>query len=218
MQKSNHATITYSILHEPSFSGQGLYRGVASSYLSSLSKGDTVQIATQKSHAGFSLPAEPEFTPIICVAAGTGIAPFRGFIQERALLIASGRPLAPAILFFGCRSQDIDDLYRNEFDEWQSQGVVEVRRSYSRDPESSDGCRYAQDRMIRDAKLIAELWQGGSNLYICGSRALAKSALETMVKIQLDAERESGSNATLETTQSSFSLLRNVRCFIDVFD
>ncbi|KAH7349219.1 cytochrome P450 [Pyrenochaeta sp. MPI-SDFR-AT-0127] len=86
MEISNHATVTYSILHEPSFSGQGLYQGVASSYLSSLSEGDTVQIAVHKAHTGFNLPTEPEITPIICVAAGTGIAPFRGFMQERAAI------------------------------------------------------------------------------------------------------------------------------------
>lgn len=219
MKTTNHATITYSILKEPSTSGQGLYQGVASSYLSSLSKGDIVQVATRKSHTAFGLPSEPETIPIICVAAGTGIAPFRGFIQERAAMLASGRQLAPAILYFGCRSPSNDDLYRDEFDEWQREGAVEVRRSYSRDPEKSDGCRYAPDRMLQDAKLVAKLWQDGAKLYVCGSGGLAKSTKEAMMKIKLDMEKDDvGGTMSAEKVQAWFSSIQNIRYVADIFD
>lgn len=206
------------MLHAPSLSGQGPQYGVASTYLSSLSKGDAVQVTIQNSRAGFSLPTDPETTPIICVAAGTGIAPFRGFVQERAVLLASGRRLAPAVLFYGCRAQERDDLYRAEFDEWQREGAVEVRRAYSCEPEESEGCRYAQERMVRDAELIAEMWQSGANLYVCGSKALAGSALAAMVGILRDGESEIGGDASTKGIQEWFESLRNIRYFTDVFD
>jgi cytochrome P450 / NADPH-cytochrome P450 reductase len=65
-------------------------------------------------------------------AAGAGIAPFRGFIQERAAQIAAGRKLAPASLFFGCRGLGVDDLYREKLDRWEGMGAGSVRRAMSR--------------------------------------------------------------------------------------
>ncbi|KAH6629738.1 cytochrome P450 [Boeremia exigua] len=218
MTHRGHATITYSSLKEASLSGQGVYHGVASSYLSSLTEGDNVQVAVRPSHAAFSLPSEPETVPIICIAAGTGIAPFRGFLEQRAAILASGRKLAPALLFFGCRSPDRDDLYRDELDEWQRQGIVEVRRAYSRDPTKSEGCKYAQDRMVHDGKLVAKLWQDGAKIYVCGSRGLADSAREAIIKIKLDIEKGSGGDSDMQKAQEWFDSLRNMRYVTDVFD
>ncbi|KAH7160568.1 hypothetical protein B0J13DRAFT_494237 [Dactylonectria estremocensis] len=78
----------------------------------------------------FRLPREPKRTPIICIAAGTGIAPFHTFAQERAAMIAAGhKDLAPALLFFGCRNPEVDNLYRDELDEWERVGAMTVRRA-----------------------------------------------------------------------------------------
>ena len=57
-------------------------------------------------------------------------------------MIGAGRSVAPALLFFGCRSPDSDDLYADEFARWEQLGAVEVRRAYSRDAEKSSGCKY----------------------------------------------------------------------------
>ncbi|KAJ0382236.1 hypothetical protein COL922a_012977 [Colletotrichum nupharicola] len=65
------------------------------------------------------------------IAAGAGLAPFRGFVQERAQ--AEGL-LAPALLFYGCRGANLDDMYRAEFNQYESLGVVKVHRAFSRDP------------------------------------------------------------------------------------
>ncbi|TQN65714.1 Bifunctional cytochrome P450/NADPH--P450 [Colletotrichum shisoi] len=135
------ATLTYSVLDEPSLSGQGRHVGVATSYLAALKAGDKLHVAVRPSHQAFHLPHNPEKTPLILVAAGSGIAPFRGFVQERAALVAAGRTLAPALLFFGCRRPGADDLYREELDRWEEAGAVAVRRAYSRAAGESEGCR-----------------------------------------------------------------------------
>ena len=110
------ASLTYGVVDRPAKSGTGRHVGVASSYLASLQEGDKVQVAIRSATKGFQLPAEPHKTPIVCVGAGTGLAPFRAFVQERAIMRARGQALAPAVLFYGCRDPAVDDLYRDEFD------------------------------------------------------------------------------------------------------
>lgn len=177
-----------------------------------------MQVSVRPSQAAFSLPSNPQETPIICIAAGTGLAPFRGFIQERAAMIASGRQLAPALLFFGCRSPDVDDLYREELDKWQLEGAVDVRRAYSRATDKSEGCKYVQDRMLHDQQDIIKLWQEGAKVYVCGPRRLADSAKEVSIKIKIEMEKERGGEADPEKIQEWFDSLRNIRYVTDVFD
>ncbi|RYC93528.1 Bifunctional cytochrome P450/NADPH--P450 reductase [Fusarium oxysporum f. sp. narcissi] len=210
-----HATITFSVLKGPAFSGHGTYNGVATSYLDSLAEGDTLQVAIRSSPAAFSLPSNPECTPIICVAAGSGLAPFRGFIQQRAIIYDSGRTLAPALLFFGCRAPDQDDLYRDEFDSWQKLGAVQVRRAYSRHRE---GCRYVQDQIWQDKEDFIDLWNKGAMVYVCGSRAMADSVKEVMLKVKIEIEKRSGGDIGLDEARKWFDEQRNVRYVMDVFD
>ncbi|TDZ38726.1 Bifunctional cytochrome P450/NADPH--P450 reductase [Colletotrichum spinosum] len=227
MAHASNVTLTFSVLNEPSLSGQGPYIGVASSYLDSLAEGDSLHVAIRPSHAAFSLPSDTEHTPLICVAAGTGLAPFRGFIQERAAMLAAGRTLAPALLFFGCRSPDHDDLYRDELDEWEARGAVSVRRAFSREPDGSEGCKHVQDRMWKDRGELVELWKQGAKAYVCGSRGVAESAKETIIKIKVEMEKAKGEQpetAETETDSDSekvkewFESLRNIRYVTDVFD
>ncbi|KAL0944912.1 bifunctional p-450-like protein [Colletotrichum truncatum] len=218
MAHPSNVTLTFSVLNEPSLSGQGPYIGVASSYLDSLAAGDTLHVAIRPSHAAFSLPSDPERTPMICVAAGTGLAPFRGFIQERATMIAAGRTLAPALLFFGCRSPDHDDLYREEFEQWEAAGAVSVRRAYSRDSDKSDGCKHVQDRMWKDREELVDLWKQGAKAYVCGSRGVAESAKETIIKIKVEMEQAKGEETDSEHVKDWFESLRNIRYVTDVFD
>ena len=108
---------------------------------------------------------------LLCLAGGTGLAPFRGFIQDRALRAqADGVTPAPALLFFGCDGPDIDYLYRDELEEWQRQGVVDVRPAFSAEPEDGpDGpMRFVQDRLWADRADVAELVRSGAQFYVCG--------------------------------------------------
>lgn len=218
MAYPNNVTLTFSVLNEPSLSGQGPYIGVASSYLDSLAEGDSLHVAIRPSHAAFSLPTDAENTPMVCVAAGTGLAPFRGFIQERATMLAAGRTLAPALLFFGCRSPEQDDLYRDEFDKWEEMGAVSVRRAYSRDCDKSEGCKHVQDRMWQDREELVDLWKKGAKAYVCGSRGVAESAKETMLKIKVEMEKARGEETDEESVKEWFEALRNIRYVTDVFD
>jgi cytochrome P450/NADPH-cytochrome P450 reductase len=211
----SRATITFSVLKGPALSGQGTYNGVATSYLDSLADGDTLQVAIRSSPAAFSLPSNPEQTPIICIAAGSGLAPFRGFIQQRAIMIESGRKLAPGLLFFGCRAPDQDDLYRDEFDGWQKLGAVDVRRAYSR---HGDGCKYVHDRIWQEKEDFIELWEKGATVYVCGSRAMADSVREVMIKVKAEMEKRSGGEMGFEEAKKWFDEQRNVRYVMDVFD
>ncbi|KAJ4132349.1 hypothetical protein NW754_015164 [Fusarium falciforme] len=211
----SRATITFSVLKGPALSGQGTYNGVATSYLDSLADGDTLQVAIRSSPAAFSLPSNPEQTPIICIAAGSGLAPFRGFIQQRAIMIESGRKLAPSLLFFGCRAPDQDDLYRDEFDDWQKLGAVDVRRAYSR---HGDGCKYVHHRIWQDKEKFIELWEKGATVYVCGSRAMADSVREVMIKVKSEMEKRSGGEMSVEEARKWFDEQRNVRYVMDVFD
>lgn len=75
------ATLTFSLLSEPPFvNRETRHVGVALSYLPSLTGGDKLNVSVRQSHTAFYLPAGPEATPIVCIATGAGLAPFRGFV------------------------------------------------------------------------------------------------------------------------------------------
>jgi cytochrome P450/NADPH-cytochrome P450 reductase len=154
------------------------------------------------------------------VAAGSGLAPFRGFIQERAELIKQGRKaLTPAVLFFGCRGRGVDDLYREEFDAWQEMGAVDVRRAFSRQTEEGQegegeakGCRHVQDRVWFDREEVKKLWDQGARVYVCGSRVVGEGVKGVMGRIVL------GEGASEEQVAEWYEGVRNERYATDVFD
>ncbi|KAI0384686.1 cytochrome P450 [Hypomontagnella monticulosa] len=214
-----HVTLTFSVLEAPSRSGQGVYVGVASSYLASLAPGDKLHISVRPSHAAFHLPQDVANTPVICVAAGTGLAPFRGFAQERAAMVAAGRTLAPAILFFGCREPGKDDLYAEELAEWERNGAITVRRAYSRKPDAAGGCKYVQDAIKAAEDEVTKLWRDGAKLYVCGSRAVGEGVKDVVVElIRREAQRTQGRELTDAEAAKWWEGLRNTRYATDVFD
>lgn len=136
-------------------------KGVASTFLTErMQPGYKVGIFVQKAHA-FALPHDSA-TPIIMVGPGTGIAPFRAFLQERHATGASGKNW----LFFGDQRQDCDFLYRQELEEYVSCGLLtRLDTAFSRDQAEKI---YVQQRMMENA---AELWawlETGAHFYVCG--------------------------------------------------
>jgi len=214
-------TLTYSLLDAPSFvDPQGRHHvGVASSYLSSLAPGDKLHVSVRPSHTSFHLPTDAANTPIILVAAGSGIAPFHGFVQERAAQVAAGRKLAPALLFFGCRAPDQDDLYRDEFDRWEALGAVEVRRAYSRSSDANArGCRYVQDRMWLDKDEVTALWKEGAKVYVCGSRNVGDAVKKVVIRMAEEVAARDGEDVNDEKIARWFDGIKNERFATDVFD
>ncbi|KAF2088699.1 cytochrome P450 [Saccharata proteae CBS 121410] len=213
----SHVTLSYAVLDQPSMSGQGRFVGVASNYLSSLGPGDKLHVSIRPSNQAFRPPTNAEQIPIICICAGTGIAPFRGFVQERAAQIAAGRKLAPALLFFGCHSADTDDLYRDELDKWEAMGAVAVRRAYSRDPGSTKGCKYVQDRLWEERAEVVDLWEKDAKVFVCGSGEVGEAVKQVSLKIAMARAEEQGREPSIERAEKWFEGIRNDRFATDVF-
>ena len=182
------ATITYGILssttskHIPPGSSlvpteQTQFHGVASTYLASLCPSDKIQISVRRTaKSTFRLPHDPS-TPLLMFCAGTGLAPFRGFVQQRLVQMANNPSikLESAVLFIGCRSQTRDRLYADELDEWVKQGAVSIKYAFSQEPEESKGCKYVAGLMEEERELIVEMWRAGARVFLCGSREFADS-------------------------------------------
>jgi sulfite reductase (NADPH) flavoprotein alpha-component len=135
--------------------------GVCSTFLADRVGPETpVPVFVQPSH-GFKLPSDPA-TPIIMVGPGTGIAPFRAFLEERIAIGASGK----SWLFFGDQRQATDFLYRETLESWLAGGkLTRLDLAFSRDQADKI---YVQHRMAEQA---AELWRWlreGAHFYVCG--------------------------------------------------
>ena len=158
-------TLTISVIRAPALSGKDEeFMGVATTYLDGLRPGDKIQMAVRPSGA-FHLPSDPS-VPVVMMAAGSGVAPMRGFIQERALQKEAGRDVGKMTLFLGCRSPDDDFLYsKTDFEGWGKLGILEVLPAFSRDTERSEGCKYVQEYVTPSMRI------GAISLILeCGSR------------------------------------------------
>jgi cytochrome P450 / NADPH-cytochrome P450 reductase len=140
------ASVTMSVIEGPALSSSDRkFYGVASTFLAGLSEGDRVQLSIRPASNSFRLPADPS-APVVMFCAGSGIAPMRGFIEERAIQKASGREVGKMMLFYGCRHPEQDYLFaRADFAKWIDAGVVDVRPAFSRASEQSLGCKYVQE-------------------------------------------------------------------------
>ena len=159
------ATITVGQVVGPARSGHGMYRGTCSTHLVELEQGDRVSAAVSPIDSGFHLPADAAL-PIIMVGAGTGIAPFRGFVQHRQVQRDMGIDVGPALLFAGCRRSDHDRVYGDEWDAWAASGIVRVEWAYSREPNQPRS--YVQDRLRTRDEEVASLLAAGAHVYVCG--------------------------------------------------
>lgn len=119
-------------------------------------------------HQAFHPPLDVENIPIIMICAGTGVAPFRAFVQQRTEQrteqVSASRAVATALLTIGCRHLEKDALYLAEFNEWEAQGAVQVKRAASKSPDENEGCRNVQYLLWRERESVRELWGKGEDI------------------------------------------------------
>jgi sulfite reductase (NADPH) flavoprotein alpha-component len=163
-------------------------KGVASNFVAERRKrGDRVRIKLRPNRH-FALPAPDR--DIIMVGPGTGVAPFRAFVQERRATAASGR----SWLFFGDRQFTHDFLYQLEWQEALEDGALtRMDVAFSRDrPEKI----YVQHRMWEERRDLVDWLEGGAYLYVCGdAKAMAKDVRATLVRAFADVKAISGEAA-----------------------
>ena len=152
-------------------------KGVCSTYLADLVKaGDPVQVFVQP-NKNFRLPADGS-TPVIMVGPGTGIAPFRAFVEHRAALGSPGRNW----LIFGDQHYTYDFLYQLEWQDFLKEGALtRLDVAFSRDqPEKV----YVQHRMVQHAKDLYQWLEEGAHFYVCGdANRMAHDVHEALISI-----------------------------------
>jgi sulfite reductase alpha subunit-like flavoprotein/flavin-dependent dehydrogenase len=140
----------------------GLRHGVASHFLNhQLVVGNKVNAFVQK-NKHFRIPEQGSKKSCVMIGAGTGVAPYRGFLQDITKENMSDRK---HLLFFGCRHEKADYLYRDEWEEWQTNDCLQVFTAFSRDQSEKI---YVQDRLKEQGKLVWDAINAGDHFYICG--------------------------------------------------
>jgi sulfite reductase (NADPH) flavoprotein alpha-component len=136
-------------------------KGVASTFLADRArKGSAVPIFIKPAH-GFELPKDPK-TPIVMIGPGTGVAPFRAFLQERRAVGANGNNW----LFFGDQRRDHDYLYEEELEAFRNDGLLaRLDLAFSRDQAEKF---YVQHRMREHAAELYAWIMDGAHVYVCG--------------------------------------------------
>jgi len=190
---ASRCSVTVAVVEGPASSGRGVYKGICSNYLAGRRAGETIQATVRETKAGFRLPDDAS-VPIVMVGPGTGLAPFRGFLQQRSALKAGGSSLGPAMLFFGCRHPDQDYLYADELKAFAGAGIVELHTAFSR----GDGPKtYVQDLIKAQQNRVWDLIEAGAIIYVCGDG----SRMEPDVKAALVAIYRQRSGAAADAAQ-----------------
>eukprot|EP00730_Choanoeca_flexa_P013197 TRINITY_DN5061_c0_g1_i2.p1 TRINITY_DN5061_c0_g1~~TRINITY_DN5061_c0_g1_i2.p1 ORF type:complete len:658 (+),score=164.43 TRINITY_DN5061_c0_g1_i2:63-2036(+) len=154
----------------------------------------------------FRLPNKPT-VPIIMIGPGTGVAPFRGFIQERTHVAQAGKTPGPAMLFFGCQNEAKHFMYRDELQAAKEAGVLShLHTAFSRDQAAKV---YVQHRLREAKQEVWELLDKGAYIYICGD---AKHMARDVQQALLDIIKEMGDKSTANA-ESYIKMLEDKRRF-----
>ncbi|CAE6463658.1 unnamed protein product [Rhizoctonia solani] len=139
--------------------------GQCTRYLAGLKAGQKVTVSIKPSV--MKLPPD-DMQPIIMAGLGTGAAPFRAFIQHRALLVSQGKTVGPLIYYFGSRHRSQEYLYGEELEAYIADGIItHAGLAFSRDTKKKV---YIQHKMREDSEMLAKMLGGPDNgvFYLCG--------------------------------------------------
>ncbi|GAQ83041.1 NADP/FAD dependent oxidoreductase [Klebsormidium nitens] len=148
-----------------------------------------------KSGGDFRLP-EGLTAPLLMIGPGTGVAPFRGFLQQRRERLQAGGEAGPAWLFFGCRKEDEDFLYEKDLRKFETDGTLtKLVTAFSR---AGDAKVYVQHKLSEHAEKLASLIQHGkAHVFICGDGVnMARDVHAALVKVLVDGAQMAEGDAT----------------------
>ncbi|KAK9717400.1 sulfite reductase [NADPH] flavoprotein component [Basidiobolus ranarum] len=151
--------------------------GQCTRYLSQMKVGDQLTVSIKPSV--MKLPPRDE-QPVIMAGLGTGMAPFRAFVQERAYLKAQGKQVGPMALYFGSRFRSSEYLYGEELEAYHAEGLLtHLQLAFSRDQKQKI---YIQHKMQEDSQLLHQyMLQEDGHFYLCGPTWPAGDVKDAMV-------------------------------------
>lgn len=179
-------------------------KGVCSNFLAE--RAENIPVPVFPNTSKFRLPEDGN-TPIIMVGPGTGVAPFRAFLQERKAVGAKGKNW----LFFGSQKSTCNYFYREELEEYQRDGfLTRLDLAWSRDQEHKV---YVQDLMMQNAAEIWKWLEEGAQFFVCGdARRMAKDVDAALRKIiqQQGGQSEEATNEFVEKLKTDKRYKRDV--------
>lgn len=182
-------------------------RGTCSGFLSEVLTEDEHVPVFIELNPNFRLPVNPA-TPIIMIGAGTGIAPYRAFVQERELSPDAGK----SWLFFGNRNFETEFLYQTEWQQYLKSGALtRMDVAFSRDQKQPV---YVQHKMLEQAKDLYQWIEEGAHIYICGD--MKKMAVDVQNALLSIIQQEGGYNPE-EAQEFSDQLQKEKRLQLDVY-
>ncbi|KAF3163706.1 NADPH-cytochrome P450 reductase [Orbilia oligospora] len=182
-------------------------------------KYDGIHVPIHVRHSNFKLPSNPE-KPIIMIGPGTGVAPFRAFVQERAALAAKGEKVGKTLLFFGCRNSSEDFLYKDEWPEYSAKlgDSFKLVTAFSREGPKKV---YVQHRLQEHADEVDELLKAGAYIYVCGDAAhMARDVNATFGRIIAEKRGQTeaqGEEVVKRMRSSNQYQVRDLHSFISGF-
>jgi sulfite reductase (NADPH) flavoprotein alpha-component len=203
-----HPTEAHLLVLSVAYSVRGRVReGVGSTFINDRwPEGTTAPVYTQDAQKHFAMPSDPS-TPLIMIGPGTGLAPFRGFLEEREAVGATGRNW----LFFGDQSRSWGYYYEPELTGWEKRGLLRVDLAFSRD---QDYKIYVQHRMREQARDFYAWLEEGAEIFICGDKG--KMAADVQKELHAIVEKEGGKTPE-QAIEYVSALKKSHRLKLDVY-